>query len=179
MNEIKIDEFEATKKIGQGKTGDVFLGKNKQTGALFALKKIPKSNSNIIDIKKKHDNLKSISFIKQIDLKETEDYYVFIMEYMNGGDLSKIIDSLDFQNKLPLDEITIANVLRQLINQVIVMEQNQIDYSYIKIKNILVNFHNKEDLNELKLNNAGCKVQIKINGIYFIFIVYVILFNAF
>ena len=42
-HKIKLSDFELGKSVGSGKFGEVYLCKHKQTGCLFALKKIFKS----------------------------------------------------------------------------------------------------------------------------------------
>jgi serine/threonine protein kinase len=43
---LNISDFELGKCVGSGKFGDVFICKHKETGTLYALKKIFKSTIN-------------------------------------------------------------------------------------------------------------------------------------
>ena len=160
MDYPKIENYEIIKKIGEGNTGDVFIAKNSENGKLYAIKAISKNHQNISEIIK-HYQLNKFSFIKYEEDKESEDYYFKVMEYFSGGSLFSIVNLCKSQNRFPIHEKYAAHILIQLMKQVIELEKNNIDYSYIKLSNLLVNFRSFEDFDNLNLGNLEIKLQIK------------------
>ena len=162
MNDIdtKLENYEYVKKLGEGKTGDVFLSKDSNEN-LFAIKIISKSQPNIESIMKIKNSIEKTSSVQQMYIKENDLYNFIIMEYINGGNLSKIIDKLDFQSRLPIPECVLSKIIKSIVEHAISLQGQNISYSYIKMNNILVSFKTDKDLEELNMLNADFKIQTK------------------
>ena len=95
-----LDEYTLEKCLGKGAFGEVYLTTKKGTSQLFATKKLPKELFENQTTKKYILNeiyiLKTLNhpnIAKFLDLKRTNNHYYIIMEYCNGGELQKALES--------------------------------------------------------------------------------------
>lgn len=87
-----MEDFELGKCVGSGKFGDVFICRHKETGFLFALKKIFKSTileydmiTQFIRELRIHYLLSHPNIIKLYSHFEDEYHIFLLMEYAEGG----------------------------------------------------------------------------------------------
>ncbi len=106
LKNISIDDFEVIETVSEGGFGKVFLAKKKTTTDIFAIKKI---NINYLE---KKNWLKFIENEKMI-LNTVNNVYIvkcyysfsdgdniyFVMEYLNGGDLSHLLSKFQGLNE--------------------------------------------------------------------------------
>ena len=106
LKSISIEDFEVIETLSEGGFGKVFLAKKKTTTDIFAIKKI---NINYLE---KKNCLKFIENEKKILNIVNNDYIVkcyysfsdgdsiyFVMEYLNGGDLSHLLSKFQGLNE--------------------------------------------------------------------------------
>lgn len=117
-----FDYYEIVDDIGQGKFGVVKLGVHKNTKLRVAIKTIKKENLKTkqdrelvkteIDIMKlcRHPNIVSL-----LDHFENSEYIFIVMEYIQGGDLTKYVRKYyGGKNNKTLPEKRVAEIMKQL-----------------------------------------------------------------
>lgn len=106
LKNITIDDFDIIEVISQGGFGIVFLAKKKTTGDIFAIKKInikyleKKNWSKFIKNEQMILNHVNNDFIVKCyySFSDGENIY-FVMEYLNGGDLSHLLSKFKGLNE--------------------------------------------------------------------------------
>lgn len=105
LKNISIDDFEIVEVLSEGGFGKVYLAKKKTTNDTFAVKKInfnyleKKNWSNFIENEKMILNSVSNDYIVKCyySFSDNESIY-FVMEYLNGGDLSHLLSKFQGLN---------------------------------------------------------------------------------
>ena len=140
INEIEIPpekKYKITSTIGHGSYGDVFLAYNIYTKQKVAIKKIYKSNDEILNdgvILDEIEILKSLShpdIVKIIEFYGTEDAYYIINEYCSGGELFDKV-------KTDLSETQISVIFKQILSGLSYLHSNNIVHRDLKLENILI-----------------------------------------
>ena len=160
LTKDEFKEFEILKQnnsdyqIGLGAFSKVYLGKHIPTKELYAIKKISKkeliSRIDSIEIINREIELHSKLFHKNIihlvAIYENEEFIYIILEYLNKGDLYKLI-----RKKQINKENQCYSYFIQIVNAVLFLHENNLIHRDIKPENILLN-----DNNEIKLCDFGC-----------------------
>ena len=160
LTKDEFKEFEILKQnnsdyqIGLGAFSKVYLGKHIPTKELYAIKKISKkeliSKIDSIEIINREIELHSKLFHKNIihlvAIYENEEFIYIILEYLNKGDLYKLI-----RKKQINKENQCYSYFIQIVNAVLFLHENNLIHRDIKPENILLN-----DNNEIKLCDFGC-----------------------
>ena len=160
LTKDEFKEFEILKQnnsdyqIGLGSFSKVYLGKHIPTKELYAIKKISKkeliSKIDSIEIINREIELHSKLFHKNIihlvAIYENEEFIYIILEYLNKGDLYKLI-----RKKQINKENQCYSYFIQIVNAVLFLHENNLIHRDIKPENILLN-----DNNEIKLCDFGC-----------------------
>ena len=160
LTKDEFKEFEILKQnnsdyqIGLGAFSKVYLGKHIPTKELYAIKKISKkeliSRIDSIEIINREIELHSKLFHKNIihlvAIYENEEFIYIILEYLNKGDLYKLI-----RKKQIHKENQCYSYFIQIVNAVLFLHENNLIHRDIKPENILLN-----DNNEIKLCDFGC-----------------------
>ena len=160
LTKDEFKEFEILKQnnsdyqIGLGSFSKVYLGKHIPTKELYAIKKISKkeliSRIDSIEIINREIELHSKLFHKNIihlvAIYENEEFIYIILEYLNKGDLYKLI-----RKKQINKENQCYSYFIQIVNAVLFLHENNLIHRDIKPENILLN-----DNNEIKLCDFGC-----------------------
>lgn len=149
------DYFICRKAIGKGAFSKVYYGINKTTSVEVAIKKI--SFGNLPDSIKKRsiqeiDILKNLShqnIIRLYDYKFENNYLFLITEYCKDGDLGSWINR---DNKSSHE---ILDIVRQIVEGLSYLHENQIIHRDIKPQNILI--HN----NVIKICDFGFSNKFK------------------
>lgn len=155
---MTLEDFEMLKVLGKGTFGKVMLGKEKKTGNVFAIKLLRKDvilakdevehtlTENRVLQNMKHPFLTELKYSFQ-----TNDRLVFVMEYVNGGELffhlsrDKVFS--EARARFYGAEITLA--LKYL-------HENKIVYRDLKLENLLINSEG-----HIKITDFGlCKEEI-------------------
>ena len=163
---MQVDNLILEKRLGEGAFGEVFLtkikGDNKKVYATkkYEREKVEKSEAikylkNEISILQsfKHPNI-----VKFIDLKKTKKHYYIVMEYCNGGELSKALEKYLLKYGKPFNEELVQYLMRQIIGAFKIIHNQRIMHRDIKLENILLNFNNEQDKKNLNLMKATVKI---------------------
>jgi len=149
---ITIDDFEVIKGISSGAYGKVCLAKKKSSGDYYALKIIDREKT--IE-KAQEDFIRSeVSIMRSVNSDfivklyysfQNDDYWFFVMEYMNGGDLGSLL-----QNCGTLDEKFCKFYLAEMIMALEHLHSKNILHRDLKPENILI-----DGKGHLKLTDFG------------------------
>ena len=160
-----VGDLNLLKCLGKGSFGEVYLTTKQGSNIQYATKKIDKSAmktdksrqylENEINILKEMDHP---NIIKLIDVKNTTKYYYLVMEYCNGGDLSKCLAYYKNKNQKPFSEEVVQYLMRQIVSAICYMHKKNIMHRDIKLENILVNFDNEKDAHERNMMKAKIKI---------------------
>ena len=163
---LKVDEYTLNQILGKGTFGEVYLTqKNNDLNNYYATKKMKKElvedpryikyfNNEISILRKlKHENIIQIE-----NLKVTKNHYYIIMEYCNGGSLTQCLNRYKELYHHPFTEEIVQHIMRQIINAVRYIHSQRIIHRDLKLDNILVQFLNKNDYDNVNLLNAKIKI---------------------
>eukprot|EP00442_Polarella_glacialis_P009015 CAMPEP_0115076298 /NCGR_PEP_ID=MMETSP0227-20121206/16353_1 /TAXON_ID=89957 /ORGANISM="Polarella glacialis, Strain CCMP 1383" /LENGTH=501 /DNA_ID=CAMNT_0002463431 /DNA_START=159 /DNA_END=1664 /DNA_ORIENTATION=+ len=161
-NTGKITDFYTLdkKKLGEGSYGSVCKAKNKSTGAVRAVKTIPKAAmKNVEGFKKEIAIMKMMDHPNIIKLYETfEDHrnIYLCMELCGGGELfDRIIQHGHFT------EVHAAILMQQIIRAVYYMHENHICHRDLKPENFLFTSNESIEKNSLKIIDFGLSCEFK------------------
>ena len=144
--EIEVGKYILKKKLSKGDTVDTFLGFHKKNSELVFVKRFIKGNMNNEDKKKLNNeirilkNLNSPNIISLKDFAKSQNHYYIILEYCNGGNLSKYIKDYIQENKKPLNEFLIQKIIKQITSAIEYIFSKKLVNRNIKLENMLLNF---------------------------------------
>ena len=142
--------------LGSGTFGKVFKALNWETGALFAVKKMPLDGAMQIQItalrrevsllqKLKHENI-----VRYLGTERHQHMLFIYLEFVPGGSVAAILSEFG-----PLSESIISRYLRQILHGVEYLHGRSIVHRDIKGANILIS-----DSGCVKLVDFGCSKQL-------------------
>ncbi|KAM3877795.1 calcium/calmodulin-dependent protein kinase type 1D-like [Diretmus argenteus] len=149
------DIFEFKGKMGSGSFSEVFMVREKKTGNLYALKCLKKkhlANSNLeneINVLRriKHENVIGLE-----DFYESRTQYYLVMQLVSGGELfDRILDRGVFTEK------DASNVIRQVLQAVSYLHQNNIVHRDLKPENLL--YYNTDENSKIMISDFGLSKQ--------------------
>jgi serine/threonine protein kinase len=162
---MQVDNLILEKLIGKGSFGEVHLTRISGDTKLYATKVYDRERientdafkylSNEINIM---HNLNHPNIIKFIQVKKTKKHYYIVMEFCNGGELEKALEKYQLKYGKPFSEEIVQHLMRQIISAFKYMHENNIMHRDIKLENILVNFENEKDKNDLNMMKATVKI---------------------
>ena len=160
------NSIELTNQIGNGSYGAVFLGKDKNTDELYAVKKISKklllSNSTIAYLNNEIYILKHLTshpnIVKFHKITETISNYYIILEYCNGGNLEQALAKYQSFYKKPFTEDIARYITKNIVTGLAYLNTNKIIHRDIKVENILLHYPNSEDLITSNILEAQVKI---------------------
>ena len=136
-----MEKYQQLAKIGEGTYGVVFKAKEKQTGELLALKRIP------LEVEEEgipSTAIREISLLRQLnhpnivrlhDVVHTEKKLTLVFEYVDQ-DLKKYLDA---SGNVGLEDLTVKSFLYQLIKGIDYCHDNCILHRDLKPQNLLIN----------------------------------------
>ena len=132
--------YEKLKTIGNGTYGKVMLCKKKKTGEKVAIKKVQISAMTYEDRQKALKEAQLLSSLKHPNIVECVDSFIekcclhIVMEYVDGGDLSQIIE----KRRTPPEEKEVIRLLIQVIIAIQYIHKHKIIHRDIKPQNIFL-----------------------------------------
>ena len=161
----QLDNFQIEKLLGEGSFGQVYLTTRKGDSKKYATKKLDRKTIDSSDARKYLENeirvlqyLNHPNIVKFIDLKKTTNHYYIMMEYANGGELSKNLEKyMDKYNKAFSEEI-VQYLMRQIIDAFKYIHGLKIIHRDVKLENILLHYENEEDKKNLNIMKAQVKI---------------------
>ncbi|KAI9083563.1 hypothetical protein K1719_034505 [Acacia pycnantha] len=155
LAEAAGSRFTSLELIGQGSFGDVYKGFDKELNKEVAIK--------VIDLEESEDEIediqKEISVLQQCRSLYITEYYGsylnqtklwIIMEYMAGGSVADLL-----QSGPPLDEMSIASILRDLLHAIDYLHSERKIHRDIKAANILLT-----ENGDVKVADFGVSAQL-------------------
>jgi serine/threonine protein kinase len=164
--EFKIDT-EESHSIGKGGFGVVFpaYDKNEKSDTLkYVAKLMPNIHSNSKDIKSIENELLVATqcdndhLVKFHGLTDVDNRIYMIFEYCNGGDLNQFTKKYKEKYNKEIEEKEALIIIKGITNGLYCLHRNGITHRDIKPANILLNFENKEALENLDLNQCTVKI---------------------
>ena len=162
---MKIDNYDLETCLGKGAFGEVYLTSRKGDPKKYATKKLDREeiesgegikylrNEIIILQYLNHPNI-----VKFQEVKKTKKHYYIIMEYCNGGELSKALKKYVNKFGKPFPEELVQHFMRQIISAFKYIHDRKIIHRDVKLDNILLHFENEEDLKNFDLMKATVKI---------------------
>jgi serine/threonine protein kinase len=152
--------------LGKGAFGEVYLTSRKgDDKKKYATKKIDREevekgegikylkNEIIILQYLRHPNI-----VRFEEVKKTKKHYYIVMEYCNGGELSKALEKYIEKYGKPFSEEIVQHLMRQIIDAFKFMHERKIIHRDVKLDNILLNYETEEDKKNLNLMKAQVKI---------------------
>ena len=161
-----VDDLTLEKLIGKGAFGEVYLTSKKgDDKKKYATKKIERAqvekgeglkylkNEIVILSYLKHPNI-----AKFVEVKKTKKHYYIVMEFCNGGELSKALEKYMEKYGKPFSEEIVQHFMRQIIDAFKYMHERKIIHRDVKLDNILINYDTEEDKQNFNLMKAQAKI---------------------
>ncbi len=165
MNKIKNLSPDYSQLLNEGGFGDIYKCKDNNDIVVKMIRNINQkylgeTNKKIIKKLTKHDSLMNII---NIDKSKYNNIYLIYLEYINGINLSKYIETYSLNNTL------IINIIYQILQGLEFLHDNKITHRDIKLENIIINPYN----NKIKIIDFGlacyglpCKDLVGTSGFF-------------
>eukprot|EP01083_Nonionella_stella_P304605 1059364_1 len=151
--------------IGSGVSGSVVLSQSKQTHKQYAIKHLPKSDteSRCSFLREVHalNGVNHPNIIQLNDAYESQQHYHIVIEYCSGGTLLK---RLRLQQKNRFSEQESVQLIKQILSAIDHLHTNNIVHRDLKLSNIVFADHDTHnpllkliDFGESELINDPCK----------------------
>ena len=161
----KIEDITLLKKLGSGTFGEVYLATKAEKQGYFAAKILRRREMDMPENKRHLEEeiniLKGLNhpnIYKILDIKSTPQYYIILTEYINGGSLSSCLEKYQKKFGKPFTEEIVQYLMRQIIDGFKYIHGKNIMHRDIKLDNIMVNFNNENDKNNLNLLRTTIKI---------------------
>ena len=162
---MKIDDLTLEKFLGKGAFGEVHLTKLAGDDKYYATKVYDREKVEPTPAMKYLKNEISImhsldhpNIIKLIKVKKTKKHFYIVTEFANGGDIEGLLAKYQEKHGKPFSEEIVQYLMRQIISAFQYMHSKNIMHRDIKLENILVNFDNEEDKQNLNIMKAVVKI---------------------
>ena len=175
-----VGDITLIKLKGSGSFGKIYKSTKEGRQEFFAVKKISRELFNKPQFKKYLENelkilneLNHPNICKIIEVKVSFNHYYLVMEYINGGSLSDCLEKYLQKNNRPFTEEIVQYLMRQIIDAFKYIHGKGIMHRDIKLENIMVNFSNETDSQNLNLLNAKIKIidfGLAVEGLGFTFV---------
>lgn len=158
----QIEDITLLRSLGKGSYGEVYL--SQKQNALFATKKVKrkKADDEMTKYFKNEINILRIlnhpNIVKLEEIKMDENNYYIVMEYINGGELSDYLKKYIDKYGNPFSEEIVQYLMKQIISALIYIHDLNIIHRDLKLENIMVDFDNEKDKEELNMMKAKIKI---------------------
>jgi len=160
-----IDNYVLEKCIGKGSFGEVYITSKKGESKKYATKKLDREYIEKTEAMKYLQNeifiLKTLdhpNIVKFVDVKKTKKHYYIIMEFCNGGELSKALEKYMEKHGKPFSQEIVQHIMRQIIDAFKYIHGQKIIHRDVKLDNVLLNFDTEEDKENLNMMKAQVKI---------------------
>ena len=161
-----VDDLTLEKCLGKGAFGEVYLTTKKGDDKhKFATKKMEREEIEQGEAIKYLKNeiivlqyLKHPNIVRFEEVKKTKKHFYIVMEFCNGGELSKALEKYMEKYGKPFSEEIVQHFMKQIIGAFKYMHERKIIHRDVKLDNILLNYETEED----KANFNLMKAQVKI-----------------
>ena len=161
----QIKDYTLIKLIGKGSFGETYLTQKTNASYLIATKVINKKKMEASSTKKYLENeinilkeLEHPNIVKFYELFQTNSNYYIMMEYCNGGELSKCLKLYKSVYKETFNIEIVQYLMRQIIDAFCYIHSKKIIHRDVKLDNILLSFDNGND--KTNLNMMAGKIKI-------------------
>ena len=162
---MKLGSYTIEKLLGEGSFGKVHLTKKEGDSKKYATKELDREEIDSSEAKKYLINeiriLQSLNhpnIVKFVDIKKTKKHYYIMMEFCNGGELSKNLEKYMTKNGTAFPEELVQHFMRQIIDAFKYIHGKKIIHRDVKLDNILLHFDNEEDKKNFNLMKAQVKI---------------------
>ena len=162
---MKLENYELETCLGKGAFGEVYLTSKAGDSKKYATKKMDREEIEQGDAMKYLRNeivllqyLNHPNIVKFQEVKKTKKHFYIIMEYCNGGELSKALEKYMQKYGKPFPEEIVQHIMRQIIDAFKYIHERKIIHRDIKLDNILLNYESEEDKKNLNLMKAQVKI---------------------
>ena len=163
---MQVDNLILEKCLGKGSFGEVYLSiKKGDDKNVYATKKYDREkieNSEAMKYLKNEISILQIlnhpNIAKFEDIKKTKKHFYIVMEYCNGGELSKTLQKYLLKYGKPFPQEIVQYLMRQIIDAFKYIHGNKIIHRDIKLDNILLNYSNEQDKKDLNIMKAQVKI---------------------
>ena len=162
---IKLGSYTIEKLLGEGSFGKVHLTRKEGDSKKYATKELDREEIDSSEAKKYLINeiriLQSLNhpnIVKFVDIKKTKKHYYIMMEFCNGGELSKNLEKYMIKNGTAFPEELVQHFMRQIIDAFKYIHGKKIIHRDVKLDNILLHFDNEEDKKNFNLMKAQVKI---------------------
>ena len=162
---MKLENYELEKCLGKGAFGEVYLTSKKDDPKKYATKKMDREEIEKGDAMKYLRNeivvlqyLDHPNIVKFQEVKKTKKHFYIIMEYCNGGELSKALEKYQKKFGKPFPEKIVQHIMKQIISAFKYIHSKKIIHRDVKLDNILLHYDNEEDKENLDLMKAKVKI---------------------
>ena len=161
----RIKDITLLKFIGKGSFGTVYLSKKDGKSGYFATKQIERSMADKPGYYKYFENelriLKDLhhpNIVHLEDVKKDNKYYYIVMEFVNGGSLTDCLKKYQMKYGKSFPEEIVQYLMRQIVDAIKFIHKRNIIHRDLKLDNIMVNFDNDNDKNNLNMMRAKVKI---------------------
>ena len=161
----RIKDITLLKFIGKGSFGTVYLSKKDGKPGYFATKQIERVMADKPGYYKYFENelrllqdLHHPNIVHLEDVKKDDKYYYIVMEYVNGGSLTDCLKKYQHKYGKAFPEEIVQHLMRQIVDAIKFIHQRNIIHRDLKLDNIMVNFDNENDKNNLNMMRAKVKI---------------------
>ena len=162
---MKLGSYTIEKLLGEGSFGKVHLTRKEGDSKKYATKELDREEIDSSEVKKYLINeiriLQSLNhpnIVKFVDIKKTKKHYYIMMEFCNGGELSKNLEKYMMKNGTAFPEELVQHFMRQIIDAFKYIHGKKIIHRDVKLDNILLHFDNEEDKKNFNLMKAQVKI---------------------
>jgi serine/threonine-protein kinase ULK/ATG1 len=161
-----VDNLTLEKCLGKGAFGEVYLTTKKGVeNKKFATKKFEREEIEQGEAMKYLKNeiiilqyLNHPNIVKFEEVKKTKKHFYIVMEFCNGGELSKALEKYQEKYGKPFPEEIVQHFMRQIVDAFKYMHERKIIHRDVKLDNILLNYDNEEDKKNMNLMKAQVKI---------------------
>ena len=161
-----VDNLTLEKCLGKGAFGEVYLTSKKGIdNKKFATKKFEREEIEHGEAMKYLKNeiiilqyLNHPNIVKYEEVKKTKKHFYIVMEFCNGGELSKALEKYMEKHGKPFPEEIVQHFMRQIVDAFKYMHERKIIHRDVKLDNILLNYDNEKDKENFDLMKATVKI---------------------